>query len=317
MPPKNFLFVLMLPLLISLKEGNCQTQSKTPMEATPYLAVLGVVQDGGLPHAGCQKNCCLEAWRNPSEQRRVSCLAVVDPISSERWIIEATPDFKHQLRKMDKIAPVADSPGIAGILLTHGHIGHYAGLMHLGREVIGAKEVPVYVMPRMQDFLSRNGPWDQLLRLKNIILKPMQKEVSLTLNDRIQVTPFLVPHRDEYTETVGFRIEGPQRAVVFIPDIDKWEKWDRRLEEIIAGVDVAMWTALSIRKVKCPDATWPKFRIRSLWKPCNGWCRCRLRRKTKCASFTSITRIPLCKRKAGRHKRLRRLDFVWRPRASV
>ena len=154
-------------------------------------------------------------------------------------MFDATPDFKQQLRALDEIAPVSALPGIAGILLTHGHIGHYTGLMQLGREVLGAREVPVYVMPRMHDFLSRNGPWEQLVRLKNIELRPMQNDSSLSLNRRIHVTPFLVPHRDEYTETVGFRIEGPQRAAVFIPDIDKWEKWDRRIEEVIAGVDVA------------------------------------------------------------------------------
>ncbi len=71
-------------------------------------------------------------------------------------------------------------------------------------------------MPRLQDFLSRNGPWDQLLRLKNIELRPMQNDVSFKLNHRISITPFLVSHRDEHTETVGFRIAGPQRSVVFI-----------------------------------------------------------------------------------------------------
>jgi pyrroloquinoline quinone biosynthesis protein B len=166
-------------------------------------------------------------------------LAIVDPSSSERWMIDATPDFKQQLRALDEIAPASTSPGLAGILLTHGHIGHYTGLMHLGRETMGAREVPVYAMPRMQDFLSRNGPWDQLVRLKNIVLRPMQNDLPFELNQRIRITPFLVPHRDEYTETVGFRIVGPQRTVIFIPDIDKWEKWDRRIEEVIAGVDAA------------------------------------------------------------------------------
>lgn len=97
----------------------------------------------------------------------------------------------------------------------------------------------VFVMPRMQIFLSSNGPWDQLVRLKNIMLQPMQNDSSIVLNHRIRMTPFLVPHRDEYTETVGFRITGPQRSVLFIPDIDKWEKWERRIEDMITSVEVA------------------------------------------------------------------------------
>lgn len=231
--------LLALPILVSFHAFR-DSPSRAPSKAeTPFVVVLGVVQDGGLPHAGCQKACCRDASNGSKLQRRVSCLAIVDPSSSERWMLDATPDFKQQLRALDEIAPASASPGLAGILLTHGHIGHYTGLMHLGREVIGAREVSVYAMPRMHDFLSRNGPWDQLVRLKNIVLRPMQNDVSFKLNHRMSVTPFLVPHRDEYTETVGFRIAGPQCSAVFIPDIDKWEKWDRRIEEVIAGVDVA------------------------------------------------------------------------------
>jgi pyrroloquinoline quinone biosynthesis protein B len=211
----------------------------TQIPAAPYLVILGVAQDGGLPHAGCQKSCCKDAWDNPSLQRHVSCIAIVDPESGERWMIDATPDFKHQLWALDQVAPVSASPGLTGILLTHGHVGHYAGLMHLGREVIGAREVPVYVMPRMHEFISRNGPWDLLLSLKNIVLQPMHDGTPVKLNNRITVVPFLVPHRDEYTETVGIRITGPERSVIFIPDIDKWEKWDKRIEEFITGVNVA------------------------------------------------------------------------------
>lgn len=202
----------------------------------PYIIVLGIAQDGGAPQAGCEKVCCRDRWENPALQHRVSSLAIIDPLSSERWLIDATPDFKTQLRTLDEMAPMAN---LSGILLTHGHIGHYSGLMQLGREVMGAREVPVLAMPRMQTFLRSNGPWDQLVRLKNIVLQPLQNDSTFTLNPRIRVTPFLVPHREEYTETVGFRITGPNKSVIFIPDIDKWEKWERRLEDVIASAEVA------------------------------------------------------------------------------
>ncbi|HLG17092.1 MAG TPA: MBL fold metallo-hydrolase [Blastocatellia bacterium] len=205
----------------------------------PYAVVLGIAQDAGYPQAGCKKACCKDAWINPALRRRVASLAIVDPESGERWIVDATPDFKDQLRALDALQPVNGTPGLAGILLTHGHIGHYTGLMQLGREVIGASSVPVYAMPRMQDFLSKNGPWDLLVRLKNVSLVPLRDGEPVKLNARITVTPFLVPHRDEYTETVGFRIQGPKRAVVYMPDIDKWEKWSVRIEDAISGSDVA------------------------------------------------------------------------------
>ena len=205
----------------------------------PFVVVLGIAQDGGFPQAGCKKDCCADAWVDQSRRRHVSCLAIVDPVLSQRWIIDATPDFRDQLRLLDELAPADSNRGLTGIFLTHGHMGHYTGLMHLGHEAMGAKNVPVYVMPRMGEFLSTNGPWDQLVRYKNIKLRPMVADQPIQLNERISVTPFRVPHREEYTEVVGFRIDGPNRSVLFIPDIDKWERWDRRIEEMIAKVDVA------------------------------------------------------------------------------
>lgn len=208
-------------------------------DTAPFLVVLGVAQDGGVPHAGCEKECCRDAWKDPLQRRRVSCLGVVDPVAATYWLIEATPDLPDQLRALSEIVPGAADSALAGILLTHGHIGHYTGLMHLGREVMGAREVPVYAMPRMRQFLSSASPWDQLIRLRNISLQPLSDGVAVQLNERISIRPFLVPHRDEYTETVGFQITGPRRTAIFIPDIDKWEKWTTRIEEMISEVDRA------------------------------------------------------------------------------
>lgn len=161
----------------------------------------------------------------------VSCIAVIDPVSDERWMIDTTPDFKDQLARLG-------TNKLSGIFLTHAHIGHYTGLMQLGREVIGEKDIPVYAMPRMLEFLSTNGPWDQLVKLRNISLKPLVDGQPIQLNPRLSITPFTVPHRDEYSETVGYKIAGPGKTVVYIPDIDKWEKWTTKIEDVIAEADV-------------------------------------------------------------------------------
>jgi len=165
----------------------------------------------------------------------VASLGIVDPITKERWIIDATPDFPAQLRKLDEIAP---GP-LPGILLTHAHIGHYLGLAHLGREVLGARGVAVFAMPRMREFIEHNGPWDQLVRLGNISIQPLEDGRQVRLNERLTVTPLRVPHRDEYSETVGFIVRGPARAILWLPDIDKWERWSTPIESVIAQVDVA------------------------------------------------------------------------------
>jgi pyrroloquinoline quinone biosynthesis protein B len=202
-----------------------------PAGAAPYTFVLGIAQDGGIPQAGCRLSCCTSG-----RHERVASLAIVDPASRRWWLIDATPDFPSQLAAMAREAPACS---LAGIFLTHAHIGHYTGLVHLGREVMGSRGMPVWAMPRMREFLATNGPWSQLVTLRNIELGSLAADSAITLGDSLHVTPFRVPHRDEYSETVGFRIDGPRGAVVYVPDIDKWERWDRRIEDVIRGASAA------------------------------------------------------------------------------
>ncbi len=207
-------------------------------EERPFAIVLGTAQDGGYPQAGCKKDCCKGAWGDATKRRDVASLGIVDPSSGQRWFIECTPSFPRQVRRLDEEYPKLAGK-LDGILLTHAHIGHYAGLIHLGREVMGARGVPVHAMPRMEKFLRTQGPWSQLVGLKNIQLSPMRDGRAFALNKRLRVTPLLVPHRDEFSETVGFRIEGPQQKILWLPDIDKWEKWKTPLEKALKDVDVA------------------------------------------------------------------------------
>ncbi len=159
-----------------------------------------------------------------------------------RWLFDATPDFKEQLHRLDVAFPRNDVPGLDAIFLTHAHIGHYTGLMHLGVEGMNATRVPVYAMPRMETFLRNNGPWGQLVTMRNVEIRPLHPQETVELGEDLRVTPFVVPHRDEYSETVGFRIEGPNRAVLFVPDITGWAAWEAegtRVEDVLASVNVA------------------------------------------------------------------------------
>lgn len=228
-------------MILAIALAGCVSATHTvARNDAPYAVVLGIAQDGGYPQAGCNRDDCAAAWQRLELRRRVSSIAIVDPLSQQRWIIDATPDFPSQLRTLEEIAPrAATAPLLDGILLTHAHIGHYLGLAHLGREVLGARGIAVYAMPRMRSFLEANGPWEQLVRLRNIELHTLEADREIRLNERLSVVPLPVPHRDEYSETVGFIVRGPHRALLFLPDIDKWEKWDRALESVLEGVDVA------------------------------------------------------------------------------
>jgi pyrroloquinoline quinone biosynthesis protein B len=234
------IYIYLRHLRISLLVLAAACASAPTPNTTPYTIVLGIAQDGGYPQAGCNRPDCIAAWHDQKLRQRVVSLAIIDPQSHQRWIIDATPDFPSQLRTLDEAAPRADvAPLLDGILLTHAHIGHYLGLAQLGREVIGAHSVRVYAMPRMREFLEDNAPWDQLLKLHNIELAPLEEGVAVSLNERISITPLRVPHRDEYSETVAFLIRGPSHSVLWLPDIDKWEKWSTPLESVLARVDVA------------------------------------------------------------------------------
>ena len=204
----------------------------------PYLFVLGVVQDAGYPQAGCLAVHCLPGWQDVRLRRGAVSLGLIDPTANKKYMFEATPNFPGQLFDLEQEA-TSDRYEFSGIFLTHAHVGHYTGLMFLGHEVMGASRIPVYAMPGMTRFLQDNGPWSQLVSFKNIELRPLIDNQAKSLGS-LKVTPFLVPHRDEFSETVGFRIEGPKKSAVFIPDINKWQDWKTDIAELIESVDYAL-----------------------------------------------------------------------------
>lgn len=230
----------MLKLFIAAALFICHTGTSNLEQETsnakPYILVLGIAQDGGYPHAGCQRKDCQQLFAEGKKGHLVSCIAIVDPASRQSWMMDATPDFPEQLDMLEKMTGTE----LAGIFLTHAHIGHYTGLMHLGREVMGAKQMPVFAMPKMRAFLEQNGPWSQLVNLQNIVLQPLAANEPVALTANLSIQPFLVPHRDEYSETVGYEIDGPAKTAIFIPDINKWNIWDRNILEEIKRVDIAL-----------------------------------------------------------------------------
>jgi len=206
----------------------------------PSLIVLGNVQDGGSPHIGCTKSCCKELFKNPDKTRMVASLGLIDPEHKLNWLFDPTPDFPAQTKLLKHLSLFSNKEVPDGIFITHAHIGHYTGLMYLGREALNAKSVPVYAMPKMKQFLESSGPWSQLVSLSNVQIRPIDEAKEIILSPNIKVKAFKVPHRDEYSETVGYLIEGPHKKALFIPDIDKWSKWDKSIVEEIKKVDYAL-----------------------------------------------------------------------------
>ena len=220
------------------------------------LVVLGTAQDAGSPQIACIKDCCKSLWENGKSEGVVS-LGLVDAKNQQHYLFEATPNITQQLQDLNSFAGNTSSFG--GIFLTHAHMGHYSGLMFLGKEALGGQSIPVYALPKMRDYLSNNGPWEQLISEKNIALQPLAELKEKKLSPEIAVTPIQVPHRDEYSETVGYLIKGPSKTALFIPDIDKWEKWDTPIESLIKKVDYAILDATFFDGNELPNRNMAKI----------------------------------------------------------
>ena len=215
--------------LLALPAASVASRQSSSWE----IVVLGIAQDAGIPHLGCDQALCRSIRDGKRKRERVSSLGLVDRATGQAYLFDATPDMVSQLGTLTGGKPPA------GVFLTHGHVGHYTGLMYFGRESLDARSVPVHGTDRMVRFLTANGPWSQLVTRNNITLQPLQPDTPVVLDAGVRVTPFVVPHRDEFTDTVGYLIErGPKRAL-FIPDIDQWAKWPRSIRTLVDAVDFA------------------------------------------------------------------------------
>jgi pyrroloquinoline quinone biosynthesis protein B len=223
-----------LALSIALLLGGCESPAPGPAAPQgPCVIVVGTAQDGGLPQLGCSEPRCAAARADPDQRRRVTALRLADPRTGSRWLFDAGPDIGEQLKP-------APRGLVDGIFLTHAHIGHYLGLAQLGREVAGSSGIPVWAGTRMREFLAHNGPWSQLVDTHAIELREMPLAGEVELAPDLHVSALVVPHRDEFSETLAFVIRGPHRSLLYLPDIDKWERWELRLEDVLARVDVAL-----------------------------------------------------------------------------
>ena len=220
--------VLLIFFLFTCYKIHAQNNSSS-------LVILGIAQDGGSPQIGCNKSCCKKLWEKNLFEN-VTSVGLIDKIENRFFLIDASPDITKQYQMLKSLASNAS---LGGIALTHAHIGHYSGLLFLGKESLGAKNIDVYSMPKMSLFLKNNGPWSQLIQEKNIKINELKNDSVQTLSKYISIKPILVPHRDEFSETVGYLIKGEVKSALFLPDIDKWEKWDKKIEDLIRTVDYA------------------------------------------------------------------------------
>ncbi|RME52179.1 MAG: pyrroloquinoline quinone biosynthesis protein PqqB [Caldilineae bacterium] len=224
-----------------MKEGRKRETSyldkRFSMIAHVEAILLGAAQDGGVPQAGCSCPRCQAAQADPRRSRWVVSLGLVDRTAGQSWIVDATPDFRQQWGLLHRMAPDCS---LAGILLTHAHLGHYTGLLHLGKEAWNTHQLPVYASPSMCRFLQGNAPWRQLVEHGNILLHPLAAEQTYPLSKDLRVTPMPVPHRSEWSDVWAYVVAGPTGRLFFCPDIDDWELWPYDLGHFLRAMDAAL-----------------------------------------------------------------------------
>lgn len=232
-----------LSLVAASKKPQPWPQGKEEENSGVIVKVLGTAQDGGLPQFGCYCRNCRRARRDKGFSRLVASLAILDLREKKFFLLDATPDLRLQSdmawERLGLEMRGRKNPPQA-VCLTHAHIGHYTGLMFFGYEVMDAQKLPAYCSSRLANFLAENGPWSQLVRLGNIVLHVIAPDEELSLSAQVSLTPFLVPHRDEFSDTFGYYISGRKKKLLYIPDIQSWEAWKRPITEEVKKADIAL-----------------------------------------------------------------------------
>jgi pyrroloquinoline quinone biosynthesis protein B len=117
-------------------------------------------------------------------------------------------------------------------------------LWQLDRSVLAASSVRVAGPPETIALLAGNEPWQQMAREGFIRLDPLSPDEPVALTARVSATPIRVPHRSEWrTDTVAYRIDGPTRSTLYLPDIDRWDEWEVDIAEVVADIDIALLDA--------------------------------------------------------------------------
>ncbi|MBN1222025.1 MAG: pyrroloquinoline quinone biosynthesis protein PqqB, partial [Candidatus Aminicenantes bacterium] len=207
------------------------------------VKVLGTAQDGGIPHIGCYCPNCQRARKKPDCIRLKPSIAICDLKEKKAFVVDASPDIGPQFDMIHSRMGYASEEKINtphGILLTHAHIGHYTGLMFYGYEGLNSTQIPVYCTARMARFLEENGPWSQMVRYENIAIQTLRPDTEVKLTPQISFIPILVPHRDEYSDTIGLIVQSENKKLLYIPDIQSWEAWDRSIKKEVERVDCAI-----------------------------------------------------------------------------
>lgn len=218
----------------------------------PTVEVIGTAQDAGVPHIGCHCDHCESARTSEEQQRYATAVLLSD---GGEYLFDATPDIRFQ------ISTVPD-----GVFLTHAHLGHLPGLLFFGQEAANAERTPVYAAEGLNDVIRNSPPLNLLIKQDNLTLNDFSSHASVEFND-VRVESHSVEHRESLpTDTLAYMIEGPNRSLLYMTDIDEWNPTTQQLVEQadIALVDGTFWSESELKRTEEVPHPYVKDSIRKL-----------------------------------------------------
>jgi pyrroloquinoline quinone biosynthesis protein B len=203
------------------------------------LIVLGSGQDGGTPQLGSRSTRVRE--------RTASSLAITSD-EHDPLLFDASPDIRRQYQRLCDHTGTA--PDFDGVFITHGHMGHYAGLVHFGKEAAATEHLPLFAPGSVLSFLDANEPWATLFHTDH--LDPVSMDDATASIGGLTVRAIPVPHRSEFTGTVAYSVSVGERPwLLYVPDIDGWDRWPAA-ERTIAEHPVSLLDATFSRTDELP-----------------------------------------------------------------
>ncbi|MFB6116228.1 MAG: MBL fold metallo-hydrolase [Candidatus Nanosalina sp.] len=192
------------------------------------VEVLGNVQDGGVPHLGCDCDVCVKARENPSEAKYVESILLKenDEENTARYLVNATPDIRQQVRWKY----------LDGIFIPHEGLGHITGLQFFGQEGPDISELSVYCCEAVEDYMMKNDPYRFLIDRNNIQIHDFNHgDIEEIRGGEIESIQFHHPHLNH--DTTAYMIHGPEKKIFYLADITDFT---REIEEKVEEADIAI-----------------------------------------------------------------------------
>lgn len=199
------------------------------------IEVLGSVQDGGVPHLGCECDTCEEARANPEKRKYSTSLLLKEDGSEDsvRYLIDATPDIRFQVT----------AGYLDGVFVPHSELGHVTGLLYFGQEGIDSDDINVYCSEPVENFLMRNDPFRYLIDRENIETQEFTDGDEQEIQGG-KVESREIPHAHISRNTTSYMIEGEEKKLYYLSDINEFndDVIDSIKEADIAVIDGTFWS---------------------------------------------------------------------------